>query len=67
MDQQSTSRTGKCDRCGAGADDDLRVVVFRGRVRRAERTLCDACAEELFEAFLDTPLDAETRLEPRRA
>jgi superfamily II helicase len=41
-----------CDRCGSTSD--LRLVVFRGRVRYAERTVCDECAEALFELFLDT-------------
>jgi len=47
----------RCDRCGAGREGDLRVVVFRGRVRYAERTLCDDCAETLLEHFLDTAAD----------
>ena len=42
-----------CDRCGSATD--LRLVVFRGRVRYAERTVCDECAETLFELFIDTP------------
>lgn len=46
-----------CDRCGAGPDGDLRLVVFRGRVRYAERTVCDECAETLLELFLDTAAD----------
>lgn len=41
-----------CDRCGS--DDDLRLLRFHGRVRYAERTVCDECAEELFELFMDT-------------
>lgn len=49
-----TSET--CDRCGGGPETDLRLVVFRGRVRYAERTVCDACAEELFEMFFDAPV-----------
>jgi hypothetical protein len=44
----------RCDRCGAGPDADLRLIVFRGRVRYVERTVCDACAETLLEHFLDT-------------
>jgi len=67
MDHDPTPRSTTCDRCGAGADGDLRFVVFRGRIRHAERTLCDDCAEELFEAFLDTPLDAEAKNERRPA
>lgn len=41
-----------CDRCGSTTD--LRLLVFRGRVRYAERTVCDECAETLFELFIDT-------------
>jgi superfamily II helicase len=41
-----------CDRCGS--TNDLRLLVFRGRVRYAERTVCDECAETLFESFIDT-------------
>ena len=67
MDHDPTPRSTYCERCGAGADGDLRLVVFRGRVRHAERTLCDECAEELFEAFLDTPLDVEAEREPHLA
>ena len=44
-----------CDRCGGS--DDLRLVVFRGRIRYAERTVCDECAETLLEAFIDTETD----------
>ena len=41
-----------CDRCGSTSD--LRLLVFRRRVRYAERTVCDECAETLFELFIDT-------------
>lgn len=41
-----------CDRCGSASD--LRRLVFQGRVRYAERTVCDACAETLLEWFIDT-------------
>jgi superfamily II helicase len=44
-----------CDRCGSSSD--LRLLVFRGRTRYAERTVCDACAETLYEAFIDTGTD----------
>ena len=47
----------KCDRCGS--THDLRLVMFLGRVRYAERTVCDECAEELFELFLDTGVDED--------
>jgi hypothetical protein len=49
-------KSDECDRCGAGPDGDLRLIVFRGRVRYAERTVCDTCAEELFEMFFDAPI-----------
>jgi hypothetical protein len=42
-----------CDQCGSTTD--LRLVAFKGRVRYAERTVCDECAETLFELFIDTP------------
>ena len=44
-----------CDRCGSTTD--LRRLVFQGRVRYAERTVCDECAETLFESFIDTGSD----------
>jgi hypothetical protein len=43
-----------CERCGRGADGDLRFVVLRGRARSAGRTLCDLCAEEVLETMLAT-------------
>jgi hypothetical protein len=49
----SQPREPACDRCGSTTD--LRLVVFKGRVRYAERTVCDECAETLFELFIDTP------------
>jgi hypothetical protein len=43
-----------CERCGATADEeDLRLIVLRGRVGAAERTLCEPCAETMLELFLD--------------
>ncbi|HKI92918.1 MAG TPA: hypothetical protein VJ986_11515 [Gaiellaceae bacterium] len=45
-------REERCDRCGATSD--LRLLAFRGRVRYVERTVCDECAETLFESFIDT-------------
>jgi len=41
-----------CDRCDSTSD--LRLLVFHGKARYAERTVCDECAEELFELFMDT-------------
>jgi superfamily II helicase len=48
-----------CDRCGIGGEGDLRVLRLVGRVRYAERTVCDGCAEELLEAFVDSLADEE--------
>jgi superfamily II helicase len=45
-----------CDRCGSTSD--LRLLVFSGRIRYVERTVCDECAETLFESFMDTPEQA---------
>jgi superfamily II helicase len=47
-----------CDRCGSTSD--LRLLVFHGRVRYAERTVCDECAEELYELFMDTGVGETT-------
>jgi hypothetical protein len=44
----------RCERCGAGPENDLRLVVFRGRDRYAEVTVCDECAETLLEHMIDT-------------
>lgn len=53
----AAAREEACDRCGSTSD--LRLVVFRGRVRYVERTVCDECAETLFESFIDTgPTDS---------
>ncbi len=46
--------TDDCERSGGAPDRDLRLVIFKGRDRYAERTLCDLCAEEAFEAFINT-------------
>jgi superfamily II helicase len=50
--EQATPKADRCDRCGSTSD--LRLLVFRGRIRYAERTVCDECAETLFEWFIDT-------------
>jgi superfamily II helicase len=47
-----------CDRCGSATD--LRLLVFRGRARYAERTVCDDCAETLYEWFIDTGVATES-------
>jgi superfamily II helicase len=57
--QGAAPKEERCDRCGS--DADLRLLVFHGRVRYAERTVCDECAETLFESFI------ETGVEPLRA
>ena len=49
-----TAKTDHCERCGARPEADLRRVVFKGRDRFAERTFCDLCSEEAFEAFTST-------------
>jgi superfamily II helicase len=49
---QAAPKEEACDRCGS--TNDLRLLVFRGRVRYVERTVCDECAETLFESFIDT-------------
>ena len=54
---EAEPRQSTCDRCGAGESGDLRQLVFRGKTRYAERTVCDTCAEELFELFMDSPPD----------
>jgi hypothetical protein len=41
-------------------EGDLRQLVFRGKTRYSERTVCDECAEEPRELFLDTPVGAHT-------
>jgi superfamily II helicase len=53
-----------CDRCGVGEEGDLRLLSLSGRIRYAERTVCDGCAEELLEAFVDSLADDE--IEERR-
>src|SRR5919197_1045722 len=55
---QAQPRDVRCDRCAVGREGDLRQLVFRGKTRYAERTVCDECAEELLELFLDTPVAA---------
>lgn len=45
-------RAERCERCGAGAEGDLRFVVFRGRTRYVGRTLCDTCTEEVLELLV---------------
>jgi heme-degrading monooxygenase HmoA len=56
---QAQPRDSRCDRCGIGREGDLRQLVFRGKTRYAERTVCDECAEELLELFLDTPVSVQ--------
>lgn len=49
----ASPRSPRCEKCGAGADSDLRFVVFRGRTRYLGRTLCDHCAEAVLEALIE--------------
>jgi superfamily II helicase len=53
---RATPKEDACDRCGSTSD--LRLLVFCGRVRYVERTVCDECAETLFESFIDTAADS---------
>jgi superfamily II helicase len=55
--QLAAPREAACDRCGS--TNDLRLLLFHGRVRYAERTVCDECAEALFELFMDTGVDED--------
>ncbi len=52
FDFDASPRSEACEKCGAGADGDLRFVVLRGRTRYLGRTLCDLCTEEVLELFL---------------
>jgi hypothetical protein len=42
----------RCERCGAR--DRLSVARFEARRLQATRTLCDFCADVLFESFIET-------------
>ena len=48
-----TPRLDTCERCGAGAEGDLRFVILRGRTRYYGRTLCDLCVEAVLEVFCE--------------
>jgi hypothetical protein len=52
--------TTQCTRCGA-LTDDCRVVLFWGSERRAERFVCDQCAEILFRGFMDESTSTRER------
>ena len=60
FDFDATPRTQRCEKCGAGAEGDLRFVIFRGRTRYVGRTLCDHCTEEVLEAMVAADPDAES-------
>jgi hypothetical protein len=45
-------RAAACERCGSGAEGDLRFVILRGRTRYFGRTLCDTCTETVLEVLL---------------
>jgi hypothetical protein len=53
FEYDASPRAERCDRCGAGADGDLRFMILRGRDRYIGRTVCDHCAESLYEVMLD--------------
>ncbi|MGB2951975.1 MAG: hypothetical protein WBB74_01130 [Gaiellaceae bacterium] len=60
--EEAASATPKetvCERCGVGSEGDLRLLSLTGRDRYAERTVCDGCAEELLEGFVDSLPDEE--------
>jgi hypothetical protein len=42
----------RCERCGAR--DRLSVARFEARGLQASRTICDFCADVLFESFIET-------------
>ena len=44
----------RCERCGAGGVTPLSVARFEAWRLQATRTLCDYCANVLFEAFTET-------------
>jgi hypothetical protein len=53
FDFDPAPRVDTCERCGAGADGDLRFVILRGRTRYYGRTLCDTCTELVLETMMD--------------
>lgn len=55
----ATPRSDRCEKCGAGADGDLRFVIFRGRTRYFGRTLCEHCTEEVLEALVVADPESE--------
>ena len=55
----ASPRSAWCERCGAGSERDLQLLVLRAQSAHLSRTLCDLCAEELFEAMLDTERSVE--------
>jgi hypothetical protein len=48
---EATTSDDRCRRCGEPSDD-LRVILFWGRERRADRLVCELCAEELYRLFM---------------
>jgi recombinational DNA repair protein (RecF pathway) len=59
-------QTTECTRCGASTDD-CRVVLFWGSERRAERFVCEQCAEILFRGFLEESDPAARKPSPQQA
>jgi hypothetical protein len=57
-------RSDHCEKCGAGADHDLRFLIVRGRDRYLGRTVCDTCAEEVLEGLLLTDSEQEPTAPP---
>jgi hypothetical protein len=53
FEYDASPRTQRCENCGAGAENDLRFVILRGRTRYLGRTLCDHCAEAVLEALIE--------------
>ena len=60
FDLDPSPRASRCEKCGTGAEGDLRFVIFRGRTRYVGRTLCDHCTEEVLEAMVASDPDVES-------
>jgi hypothetical protein len=66
MNGGQQAATTECTRCGAHTDD-CRVVLFWGSERRAERFVCDECADILFRGFLEASDPADRAPSTQRA
>jgi hypothetical protein len=60
FEYDASPRSERCEKCGAGADGDLRFVILRGRTRYLGRTLCDQCTEEVLEAMIAAQPETDT-------